>query len=376
MRRSFIVTFLAFVTALGVARPALSQQSPPQFLTPEVSADRRVTFRFYAPNAKAVRVTSMEGHQPVAMAKDDQGVWSVTVGPLEPNIYSYAYEVDGAPVIDPRNPDVKVWLQLNSMVEVPGTPPELHEVQDVPHGAVTEHTYRSNSMDQTRQLFVYTPPGYTASGAPLPVVYLLHGFGDNASAWTAVGRAHVIADNLIAQKRLAPVIIVMPYGHYISPRLQASPLDRAKNDDMVQRDLIDDVLPLVESSYRAARTADRRAIVGLSMGGGQSLNTGLSRLDLFNWVGGFSSAAPEGDLAGRFPNLKANAGEQLKLLWIGCGTSDRLLRRNTVFADWLTSQGIEHTYRQTPGSHDWTVWRRYLAEFLPLLFKSASPTGH
>jgi hypothetical protein len=140
----------SLVLLLVLSAPAWSQQ-PPNFLTPEVSSGGKVTFRLWAPNAKEVRVTGMEGQQPAAMTKDDRGVWSVTVGPLDPEIYSYVYEVDGAPVTDPRNPDVKVWLQLNSMVLVPGTPPRPHEVQDVPHGTVVMHTYRSKALGQTRQ---------------------------------------------------------------------------------------------------------------------------------------------------------------------------------------------------------------------------------
>src|SRR5574341_1818399 len=181
MRRR--LTCLLLVLLLS---PALTsgQQDAPSFLTPEVSADRMVTFRFWAPNARTVRVTGMEGQEPATMTKGPRGVWSVKGGPLEPEIYSYVYEVDGAPVTDPRNPDVKVWLQLNSMVLMPGAPPRLHEVQDVPHGTVTLHTYKSKALGQTRQFFVYVPPGYAKRTNPVPVLYLKHGFGDDASAWT------------------------------------------------------------------------------------------------------------------------------------------------------------------------------------------------
>jgi enterochelin esterase family protein len=203
---------LCLLLLLLSAVPALAQQQPPTFLTPEVTAEGKVTFRFWAPNARDVRVSGMEGQPPAAMTKGDAGVWSVTVGPLEPDLYSYVYEVDGAPVIDPRNPDVKVWLQLNSMVLVPGATPRLHEIRDVPHGTVLMHTYRSKTLGQNRQFHVYTPPGYTAKSKPLPVVYLKHGFGDGPSAWTAVGQAHVIADNLIAERKMVPMIIVMPWA--------------------------------------------------------------------------------------------------------------------------------------------------------------------
>ena len=367
MKRIGVFPTLVFALLLR-AVPAVAQQ-PPQFLTPEVSADRTVTFRLWAPNAKAVRVTSIEGQPPADLTKNEQGVWSATVGPLEPDIYSYMYEVDGAPVIDPRNPDVKVWLTLNSMVLVPGTPPRLHEVQDVPHGAVVMHTYRSKSLAQTRQLYVYTPPGYSATSKPLPVVYLKHGFGDGPSAWTAVGQAHVIADNLIAQHKIEPMLIVMPWGHVISPRVARSRADMEHNDEGVERELLDDIIPFVESSYRAAKTADQRAIVGLSMGGGQSLTTGLSHLDTFHWIGGFSSAPPEGDLEKTFPNLTADAAKKLGLLWVGVGKKDFLLERNEKFNAWLTDHQIKHTWVLSEGGHEWPVWRKYLAEFLPLIFR-------
>ena len=364
------VPMIAILSALLLSATPARAQQPPNILSPEVHPDRRVTFRLYAPKAEAVRLTSMEGHEPKPMSKGADGVWTVTVGPLAPEIYSYAYEIDGAPMVDPRNPDVKVWLQLNSLVEVPGDPPRLHEVQNVPHGVVHMHTYRSKALDLTRELYVYTPPGYEPGGAALPVVYLLHGNGDLADAWTSVGRAHVIADNLIAQKKIGPLVIVMPYGHVRSPRFgPMTPDVRQQNNDGVRRDLLEDVMPFVESTYGVSRDADRRAIVGLSMGGGQSLSTGLSRLDLFRWIGAFSAGTPQGNLDALFPDLAARTAKDLRLLWIACGRSDFLLERNDAFHAWLTERGIEHEYTLTEGGHEWPLWRRYLGEFLQAIFR-------
>ena len=366
LRRPVLTLVLSALLLPSTARG----QQPPNILSPEVHEDRRVTFRLYAPDARNVRVTSMEGQPPEGMSKGKDGVWTVTVGPLAPELYSYAYEIDGAPMLDPRNPDVKVWLQLNSMVEVPGDPPRLHEVRDVPHGVVHMHTYRSKALDQTRQMYVYTPPGYEPGGAALPVVYLLHGNGDLADAWTSVGRAHVIADNLIAQKKIGAVVIVMPYGHVRSPRFgPMTPETREKNNDGVRRDLVEDVMPFVESAYGVARDPERRAIVGLSMGGGQSLSTGLSRLDLFRWIGAFSAGTPQGDLDAQFPGLTDAAANDLRLLWIACGRGDFLLERNEAFHQWLTEHGIEHTYKLTAGGHEWPLWRSYLGEFLQEIFR-------
>jgi enterochelin esterase family protein len=369
MNRRCVLPLTVSAALLIAAAPARAQQ-PPNVLSPEVHADRRVTFRLYAPGADAVRVTSMEGHPPEAMSKGNDGVWAVTVGPLAPEIYSYAYEIDGAPLTDPRNPFVKVWLQLNSLVEVPGDPPRLHEIQDVPHGVVHLHTYRSQALDQTRQLYVYTPPGYAKDGPPLPVVYLLHGNGDQPDAWTSVGRAHAIADNLIAQQTIAPLVIVMPYGHLRSPRFgPLTPEMRQQSNQGVRRDLIEDVMPLVESAYRITRDPERRAIVGLSMGGGQSLATGLTRLDLFRWIGAFSAAVPQGDVDAQFPGLKSAADAHLRLLWIACGRSDFLLERNEAFRAWLDERDIAHEYKLTEGGHEWPVWRSYLGEFLQKVFR-------
>jgi enterochelin esterase family protein len=254
------------------------------------------------------------------------------------------------------------------MVLVPGTPPRSYELQDVPHGTVTMHTYRSKALAQTRTLYVYAPPGYSEQSAPLPVVYLKHGYGDGAAAWTAVGQAHVIADNLLAQHLIVPMLIVMPWGHVVSPRF-ATREQQMQNDAGVERELFEDVIPYVESHYRAATTADRRAIVGLSMGGGQSLKTGLAHLDRFHWVGGFSSAPPDGDLEKQFPDLKAQAEKHLSRLWIGVGKNDFLLQRNEAFHQWLLAKGIPHGWLLSEGGHEWPVWRAYLDTFLRLLFK-------
>jgi enterochelin esterase family protein len=358
----------ALLLALLAAAPAGAQQQPPQFLTPEVSADHRVTFRLWAPNAREVRVTAIEGQPPAPMTKGDNGVWAVTVGPLEPEIYSYVYEVDGAPVTDPRNPDVKVWLQLNSMVLVPGTPPRLHELQDVPHGTVVLHTYKSAALGQTRRLYVYTPPGYSEKSTLLPVLYLRHGFGDDASAWTSVGQAHVIADNLLAQKRMVPMLIVMPWGHVKSPRLVRDRAEFAGNDEGVEKELLQDIIPLVEATYRAARTPDKRAIAGLSMGGGQAIKTGFAHLETFQWIGAFSSAIPE-NLDARFPDLRDRTARHMKHLWVGVGKKDFLLDPNEKFDGWLRSKGIPHAWLLSEGGHEWPVWRQYLGTYLPLLFK-------
>ncbi len=339
--------------------------------SPAVHPDRTITFRLQAPTAESVKLNGLGSPQ---LTKGSNGVWSVTVGPLEPEIYSYTFNVDGTTMIDPHNRYVKKWFNLESLVEVPGNPPLPHELQNVPHGTVHQHHYFSRAVGGLQPVYVYTPPGYDPrADKAYPVLFLLHGFGDDESAWTAVGRAHYIADNLLANGQIKPMLIVMPNGHPV-PVQQGQRFEdySGKNCDLLESEIAGDLLPLVEKEYRASRSASDRAIVGLSMGGGQSLGIGLSRLDLFEWVGGFSSAAPDQDLEKKFARLIAtddtSRRTNLRLLWIGCGEKDFLLKRNQAFIAWLKKENIPHTFHLSAGGHEWPVWRKYLAEFLPLLF--------
>jgi enterochelin esterase-like enzyme len=374
MRVGFIVTCLAMlvVGAPWWAAPDVDAQDVFNPHSPEVHADGSVTFRVKAPDAKAVSVVAIETLPAAAMTKDDQGIWSVTVGPLPPAIYSYAFQIDGATVTDPRNPDVKVWIQSNSMVEIPGSGASM---TDVPHGTVHAHTYKSSITGGLRGLVVYTPPGYDpAASKTYPVLYLLHGFGDNQRAWTDVGKANVIADNLIAAGKAVPLVIVMPYGHGVPPeQAGAGTPGRDENNERFFKDFETEVMPLIERTYHVGTTPDQRAVAGLSMGGGQTLTFGLKRQDLFHWAAAFSSAVPEGDPKMFFDRAAAdpkayNAAQ--KLLWIGVGSKDFLYDRNQAFDNWLTATGITHEYVVTDGgAHTWLVWRAYLEQVLAKLFR-------
>jgi enterochelin esterase family protein len=343
-------------------------------ISPEVHPDRTVTFRLRAPEATSVKLTGPLGRKGGAMQKDDAGIWKLTVGPVEPDIYGYKFEVDGLAILDPRNPHGRLGRWPESLVDVPGDPPPLHARRPVPHGEVHQHLYQSKPLGgAARRFFVYLPPGYSQTGSDrYPVLYLLHGSGDDASTWTHLGRANYILDNLIAAGKAKPMIVVMPYGH---ARLPAGHPEGGDTRVARQRafgvDLIGEVMPRVEKRYRTRAAPEDRAIVGLSMGGGQSLRIGLNRPDMFRWVGGFSSAV-RGALPELFPALDRapeKASENLRLLWVGCGKDDFLLRQNEAFRKWLEKKQIRHTYRLTEGGHSWPVWRRYLAEFVPLLFK-------
>jgi enterochelin esterase-like enzyme len=245
----------------------------------------------------------------------------------------------------------------------------------VPHGTVRLHSYQSRSLGRRRGLQVYTPPEYEKdTRARYPVLYLFHGSGDNEATWTVLGRAHLIMDNLLAQGKAKPMIVVMPDGHAAPPQPPGgAPEGRARNIEAFRRDLLEDIIPFVEANYRVRADAADRAIVGLSMGGGQSLTIGLNHPDLFAWVGGFSSAifSPESTVASALADTD-RTNEKLRLLWFACGTEDRLIDGARQLADLLEQKHIRHEFHATGGNHSWPVWRRYLAEFVPLLFTERS----
>jgi enterochelin esterase family protein len=337
-------------------------------ISPEIQPDRRVTFRLRAPKAAEVQVSGQWGNR-APMTRDTNGVWSATAGPIEPGVYEYSFTVDGLNMIDPGNPAIKPMREpRTSILHLPGQPPLLHDFQDVPHGTVRQHTYRSKSLNRLRELVVYTPPGYDQHpDARFPTLYLQHGMGDNQATWVAHGKAHWILDNLIAQGRARPMLVVMMDGHAAVPGAGASGF--ASNTQAFENDLFEDVLPLIETNYRVKTDAASRAIVGLSMGGGQSLTIGLNHLDRFAWVGGFSSAVPTAEAIAPALDKPEQTRAQLKLLWIGCGKDDFLLQRNQQFIALLKDKGLPHEWRLTDGTHSWPVWRLYLAEFAPKLFQ-------
>jgi enterochelin esterase family protein len=345
-------------------------------ISPEVHSNGRVTFRLKAPNAESVRV-QCEGLKSVNMQRDAQGVWSFTSEPMEPDYYGYSFYVDSARVIDPSNPLLKYnLLNTESQVHVPGPASLPWEVNDVPHGELHRHFYKSIVAEDDREFIIYTPPGYDpTSRTRYPLLFLLHGFSDDASGWTSAGFAHVIFDNLIARKLARPMIVVMPLGYGIMQYVRGG-WDAARRGEMRQLNttrfqgaLLNEVLPMAEKSYRISADRNTRALAGLSMGGAQSLEVGLNNLDRFAWIGAFSSGGVGTNYASQFPKLNLKANDNLRLLWIGCGKEDGLFAGNKKFEEWLTGEGIKHIWKESDGGHSWRVWRRYLAEFAPLLFQ-------
>lgn len=340
---------------------------PPNVTSPEV-VDGKVTFRLWAPQAKEVAVFGDYGWEPRKLGKDSNGVWSVTV-PMSPGIWGYTFSVDGQKLADPVNGWLKPSRYPNtSGVLVPAMPPAPFERQGAPAGTVHLHTYDASAAGE-RRLRVYTPPGYESGRERHPVLYLLHGFSDNEAAWTEFGRAHVIADNLLAAKKMVPMVIVMTDGHAI-------PIDRQKwreNLHAYQKDLLDEVVPFVESRYRVKKTPADRAIVGLSMGGEQALSLGLNNPHVFSYVGAMSAATRNLDEFEPGVSKPQDLNKKLRWLWVAVGKDDFLLEHNRKFIEVLKGKGIEHQYKETEGAHTWGVWRGYLTEVLPALFKAGRP---
>jgi enterochelin esterase-like enzyme len=367
-------TLMLSCVLLACAASASYAQSPrgPRILSPEILADRRVTFRLQAPEARDVILTGefLEARRNFTPGED--GVWTITVGPIAPDIYYYNFSIDGVRTIDPLNPNVKTGSTpstISSVLEVKGDAPAFYDEQPVAHGDVHTHWYHSKSLNSLRRLTVYTPPGYDSSQPHLPVLYLFHGANADETAWVRLGRVNVILDNLLAAAKTKPFIVVMPFGYGVDPM---GP-QQADNTARFAKDLTEDVIPYIQSHYRGSTDRAQRAIVGLSMGGGESLSIGLNHLDLFSYVAGFSSAL--GQPTG-FPNTYANliadseaANKKLRLLWIGCGTEDSLFNTSKSFSEFLNANHVKHTFRQTGGAHTWMVWRRYLNEIAPLLFQ-------
>lgn len=384
MKRTFLVLTIVFTVLMAAV--ARAQTPPPPVISPEVHADKTVTFRFRSPNDKEVAVSIEGAAKPLPMQKDDQGVWSVTTEPLAPDYYGYTIIADGVGLFDPSNHAVKPnFLYRASEVHVPGPASLPWEIAAVPHGEIHHHFYQSGVIGDDRGYFVYTPPGYDARGKQAyPVLYLLHGYSDDASAWMAVGRANVILDNLIAQGKAKPMLVVMPLGYGALEILApgSGGLDnralRERNFDKFREALLTEVLPRVEAEYLVIKDRNSRAIAGLSMGGSESLLTGLNTLDKFAWIGAFSSGGLVDEFKGvditeefdkEFPALDSKAAEQLHLLWIACGTDDRLLDISRKFRAWLASKNVRHVDIETPGAHTWMVWRRNLTNFASLLFR-------
>lgn len=369
------VPLLAQVPPPGAAagRGGRGGPLPPAY---EVHADRTVTFKLHAPDAASVKLAGdfLSG-QPVDLAKAEDGTWTFTAGPLHPAVYNYTFVVDGVrSILDPTNPMIKPGERTSeSMFEVPADQPAPYDLQPVLHGTVHINWYESKALGVPRAIYVYTPPGYEASREKYPVLYLLHGSGDTECGWVMIGRANLILDNLIASGKAKPMIVVMPYG-----RAQAE-VTLVRNNGQLPpnaqgfaNDLLEDVIPMVEKQYRALTKPDDRAIAGLSMGGGQTLQIGLTHLDMFHYIGAFSAGIRNGNPEEQYKDLFADpaaANKKLKVFYIACGRADALFPASQHLHEALDQHQVRNTFAPSEEGHVWRNWRNYLAEFVPQLFR-------
>jgi enterochelin esterase-like enzyme len=367
--------------------PQKSQPPSPRFAprSPEVSGDNRVTFRLSAPDAEEV---ILNGDWPdgrnVRMSRDSQGIWTVTVGPLDPEFWGYTFSVDGVRLIDPANPDTKRdGVRYDSILLISGPESDLYEIRDVPHGTVSMVWYDSPTLKMARRMYVYTPPGYENRRGRFPVLYLLHGGGGDEDAWCTLGRANWILDNLIAQKKAKRMIVVMPNGNanqkmavgsgpIVGQNSGMSPPFRnsiAPSAGLFPESLVKDIIPFVEKHYRVDKNKNSRAIAGLSMGGGQVMAATAAYPQMFGFIGVWSASSrlPDKEITRQLAVLKASG---LRLYYVGCGVDDQLAHAGSMrLVKLIRDLDMRYKLRESTGGHTWFNWRIYLSEFVPLLFR-------
>lgn len=387
MIRLTIVRFLLVICSCFACH-ILSSQPPrgPFVISPQIGADRKVVFRYLAPAAKQVLLGGSQfGASQVPMTKDSLGIWSVTIAPVEPDIYPYSFVVDGVTVMDPANvayfPNERFKA---SLVDVPGDTALVHTMKNVPHGTMT-YEYYPSLEGSTGSLVIYTPPGYDKNPAEsYPVFYLISGTTDTEETFFKVGRTNLILDNLIAEGRARPMIVVMPYGNPMARIAehtgQPKPSDIVSRDSddawarakLFETDLITNVIPYVEKTYRTIRNRDNRAIGGFSRGGGQTLRAAFGNLDKFSWIACYSAYLSTPEMESRYANFYSNpnrTNKDLSLFWISVGKDDFLFRQTVEFMDFLKMKNIKFRSLVSQGGHTWMNVRNYFTETAQLLFK-------
>ena len=395
MKKELLTIVLSLFAVTGFAQQALFSRNVVK--SPEINADNSVTFRLHAPKAITVQLTGDCVDGVVNMKEDSLGVWSYTTGKLEPELYSYSFIVNGMRMLDPsniyQNRDVATWTSIFIVSDKKGDKGDLYSVNKVPHGNVSKVWYESPTLKLTRRMTVYTPAGYD-KGKNYPVLYLLHGAGGDENAWSELGRAAQILDNLIAAGKAKPMLVVMTNGN---PNTAAAPgewdfgmYQPAMGGGGVQLpqaaasmdESFMDVVNFIEKNYKVAKNKASRAICGLSMGGGHSFQISKRFPNTFDYVGLFSAAVSVGQWGDRTPLLErmntneeynkqmaALFGAKPKLYWIAIGKTDFLYQQNADLRKWLDSKGYPYTYRETDGGHIWRNWRIYLTEFSQMIFK-------
>ncbi len=380
-----ITIFLLSLIIFYLADVVVGQPRGPFIISPQVNKDNTVVLRYHAPAAKEVLLSAQFEKKPIQMTKGDNGIWSVTVGPIEPDIYPYNFIIDGTTVMDPANVDFFPNERFKgSLVDIPGNTPLVHSLKNVPHGTVT-YEYYPSVQGTTGTILIYTPPGYEKNPSKkYPVFYLISGTTDTEETWFKVGRANFILDNLIAEGKAKPMIIVMPYGN-IEARVAEQtggpkpddPFGRESKDALVraknfESDLINNIIPYVEKNYRVLSDGNNRAIGGFSRGGGQTLRTAFNNIDKFSWICCYSAYLSNQEMEKNYKYVYENpnlTNEKLKLLWVSVGNEDFLYNQTVEFMDFLKSKGVDYKNLITSGGHTWMNTKKFLSQTAQLLFQ-------
>ena len=375
---------------LFFATISYAQTQKPKIISPEILEDHSVVFRLYAPEANSVgiRGTMNPNFDLIPLVKNDQGIFEVTLGPFESDMYVYTFNVDGVTTVDPyNNVVIRDGSYIESRLFIPGGLTEIYDVKEVPHGKVSTVWYPAKTLDMTRRLTIYTPPGYDQSKKSYPVLYLLHGAGGDEEAWISRGRANYILDNLIAENKVEPMIVVIPNGNF---RATSAPGETnlalkleqdsavlgaptSMTGEIIPTSIIEDLIPYVEANYRVKANKENRALAGLSMGGYQTQMTTNLNPNTFDYIGVMSMGLY--DMFGNYDEqkhisqIKAIQKANPKLYWIGCGKTDFLYESVLKLRAFYDQQGFNYTYRESEGGHSWNNWRLYLSELTPQLFK-------
>ncbi|MBS1828085.1 MAG: esterase [Acidobacteria bacterium] len=374
-----LLIFAAITFAAAAQRtpaPAFYEDTNNIPVSPEVHADRRVTFRLFAPEASEVLLMGSPGileftKKPLPLTKGEKGIWSLTIGPLPSGFYTYGYAIDkGLRMPDPSNPNLELrrWGATSSFI-VPGAEKAVMEARPVPHGTVHVNFYDSANLNTQRMVYVYTPPGYETGRQKYPVLYLLHGNGQIEASWTWTGRANVILDNLLADGKIKPMVVVMPFGHVQREiKTAANAPAPAIGADMaaIEKELMTAVKPMVEAKYRVLTDRNHRAIGGLSMGAAQSLTIGLHNIDHFAYIAAFSGAANRAEWEKADPEM---LNRKLKVLWLGCGTEDFAYPGVKGMAELFSKRNVKHVWNESGAGHSWPNWQVYLSKYAQLLFR-------
>ncbi len=397
MKRISLLSALLLICVMTFAQQALWGGAP--VVSPEIHDNNTVTFRLKAPKAVKVQITGdflptqkiktpfgeFDGPGVVDLKEGKEGVWEFTTPePLKPELYSYSFIVDDLKMMDPSNVYmIRDVASVTNVFIIGGDRADLYKVNKVPHGTVSRVWYNSPTLGMDRRLTVYTPAGYETSGKSYPVFYLLHGMGGDEEAWIALGRTSQILDNLIAQGKAKPMIVVMTNGNAAqeaapgesSLGFAAPSMQLPKTMEGSFETAFPDVVKFIDKNYRTIKSKQGRAIAGLSMGGYHSMHISKQYPDMFNYVGLFSAAImPDknvkspiyDDLEGK---LKTQFAKKPALYWIGIGNTDFLYKANEEYRKMLDEKGYKYTYYETGEGHIWKNWRIYLTEFAPLLFK-------